>query len=302
VCCTIQHRASSIEHPILRRRPLKGLAFAAGVFVIIILLMALFERSLIFFPTRYPTGLWDTEAVARGSGCEIEECFFDSADGVRLHSWWCRRTEGGLNDPVLLFFHGNAGNLSDRADLVINLAKRLRAQVFMVGYRGYGRSEGKPSEDGLFLDARAAWRFLTDERGVEPGRIVIFGKSLGGAVAVDVAMDAEAAGLIVESSFTSIPEMAGRHYPFVPRFMIRTQMNSLSKIGGISCPKLFVHSKSDEVVPFELGKTLFDAASEPKVFYEVVGAGHNETWLVGGEAYFEALRTFVSDAVSRPSR
>jgi fermentation-respiration switch protein FrsA (DUF1100 family) len=94
--------------------------------------------------------------------------------------------------------------------------------------------------------------------------------------------------------------MAGRHYPFVPKFLIRTQMDSLSKIGGISCPKLFVHSKSDEVVPFNLGKTLFDAASEPKVFCEIVGAGHNETWLVGGEAYFEALRTFVSEALSRP--
>ena len=281
---------------------MKHLVLFVALFVIIILLMALFERSLIFFPTRYPTGFWDAEAVARGSGCEIEECFFDSADGVRLHSWWCRRTKGGENDPVLLFFHGNAGNLSDRAELVLELARRVQAQVFVVGYRGYGRSEGKPSEDGLFLDARAAWRFLTAERGVEPGRIVIFGKSLGGAVAVDLAMDTEAAGLIVESSFTSIPDMAGRHYPFVPKFLVRTQMNSLSKIGGISCPKLFVHSKSDEVVPFDLGKTLFDTASEPKVFYEVVGAGHNETWLVGGEAYFEALRTFVSDALSRPSR
>ena len=280
---------------------MRYLALLVALFVMIILLMALFESSLIFFPTRYPIGFWNAEAVASGSGCVIEDCFFTAEDGTRLHGWWCRRSAVGEKDPVILFFHGNAGNLSDRADLVLELSKRLDAQVFIVGYRGYGRSEGRPSEDGLFLDARAAWNFLTAERGVGPDRIVVFGKSLGGAVAVDLAMDVDAAGLIVESSFTSIPEMAGRHYPFVPKFLIRTQMNSLAKIGGISCPKLFVHSKSDEVVPFELGTKLFAAASEPKRFHEVVGAEHNETWLVGGDAYFEALRTFVSDVVSRPS-
>jgi fermentation-respiration switch protein FrsA (DUF1100 family) len=264
-----------------------------------ILLMALFERSLIFFPTRYPDGLWDTEAAARKSGCVIEDHFFAAEDGTKLHGWMCRRIESPANQPVLLFFHGNAGNLSHRADLLIEFATRTPAAVFVVGYRGYGRSEGRPSEAGLYKDARAAWRHLTDDNGIWADRIIIFGKSLGGGVAVDLALEAPAAGLIVESSFTSIPDMAGAHYPFVPKFMVRTQMNSLVKIEFISMPKLFIHSKQDRVVPYRLGRRLYEAAPEPKRFYEVVGAGHNETWLVGGEAYFNALADFVTDVTNR---
>jgi len=275
---------------------MKRFAIALAIFATMILLMALFERSLIFFPTRYPDGLWDTEAVARGSGCVIDDHFFAARDGVRLHGWWCRRLDASADQPVLLFFHGNAGNLSHRAELLIELATRTRAGVFVVGYRGYGRSEGRPSEDGLYLDARAAWKHLTEEMDISADRIVIFGKSLGGAVAVDLAMDVDAAGLIVESSFTSIADMAGAHYPFVPKFMIRTRMDSLGKISTISCPKLFTHSQSDQVVPYRLGRALYEAASEPKRFHEVVGSGHNETWIVGGDAYFEALSEFVSES------
>ena len=264
-----------------------------------ILLMALFERSLIFFPTRYPDGMWDTDVAARGSGCGIDDHFFTAADGTRLHGWWCRRLDGNSGDPVLLFFHGNAGNLSHRVDLLIELATRTPASVLVVGYRGYGRSEGRPKEAGLYLDARAAWKYLTEEIGIDADLIVIFGKSLGGGVAVDLAMEAPAAGLIVESSFTSIPDMAGAHYPFVPKFLVRTQMNSVVKIPFISMPKLFIHSREDRVVPYRLGRDLFEAATEPKRFHEVVGAGHNDTWLVGGDAYFEALSAFIDDSLDR---
>jgi fermentation-respiration switch protein FrsA (DUF1100 family) len=264
-----------------------------------ILLMALFERSLIFFPTRYPDGLWDTEAAARGSGCVIEDHFFAADDKTKLHGWMCRRIDAPADRPVLLFFHGNAGNLSHRADLLIELANRTRAGVFVVGYRGYGRSEGRPSEAGLYKDARAAWKHLTEGSGIGADRIIIFGKSLGGGVAVDLALEAPAAGIIVESSFTSIPDMAGAHYPFVPKFMVRTQMNSLVKIEFISMPKLFIHSQRDRVVPYRLGRKLYEAAPEPKRFHEVVGAGHNETWLVGGESYFSALAEFITDATNR---
>ena len=277
----------------------KRITFVVAIFATMILLMALFERSLIFFPTRYPDGLWDTEAVASGSGCVVEDRFFSAEDGVRLHGWWIRRVDGGDDDPVLLFFHGNAGNLSHRAELLFELATRVPARVFVVGYRGYGRSDGRPSEDGLYRDGRAAWRHLTGDGGLPPDRIVIFGKSLGGAVAIDLATEVEPAGLIVESSFTSIPDMAGKHYPFVPKFMIRTRMNSLAKITTISCPKLFIHSKADRVVPYARGRKLYEAAPEPKRFHEVAGAGHNETWLVGGEAYFKALITFIAESLER---
>lgn len=276
---------------------MKRLGLVLAVFVIIILLMAVFERSLIFFPTRYPDGFWDVSAVASGTGCVVEDCFFETDDGVRLHCWLSRLERGGETDPVVLFFHGNAGNLSHRADFILELTTRLPARVLAVGYRGYGRSEGRPSEGGLYADARAAWRFLATEKGVAADRVVVFGKSLGGAVAIDLAMEVSAAGLIVESSFTSVPAMAGKHYPFVPKFLIRTRMDSLAKIPRITVPKLFIHSKADRVVPYALGRELYDAAPEPKTFYEVVGAGHNETALVGGNAYFEALSGFVSGNV-----
>jgi fermentation-respiration switch protein FrsA (DUF1100 family) len=276
---------------------MKSIAVLIAVFATMLLFMVVFEKSLIFFPTRYPDGWWDVEEVARGTGCQFEDVYFDTDDGVRLHGWWVRREEGGADDPVLLFFHGNAGNLSHRADLLVSLARRTGAGVLVVGYRGYGRSEGRPSEEGLFLDARAAWRFTIDERSVPADRMVIFGKSLGGAVAIDLATSVKPAGLIVESSFTSIPDMAGAHYPFVPKGLVRTRMESLAKIGSVDCPKLFVHSKADEVVPFTLGRRLFEAAAEPKAFYEVVGAGHNETYLVGGQAYFDALAGFVREVV-----
>jgi fermentation-respiration switch protein FrsA (DUF1100 family) len=131
--------------------------------------------------------------------------------------------------------------------------------------------------------------------------VVIFGKSLGGAVAVNLATETEPAGLIVESSFTSIRDMAARHYPFVPKAMVRTRMDSLAKIGGIGCPLLVIHSRADEVVPFEFGRALFEAAPEPKTFYEVAGAGHNETWLVGGQGYFDVIAGFVGE-VNRRAR
>jgi fermentation-respiration switch protein FrsA (DUF1100 family) len=199
---------------------------------------------------------------------------------------------------VLLWFHGNAGNLSHRADLMLTLAK-TPAQVFIVDYRGYGRSEGRPSEKGLYLDAEAAWRYLTNERKVVPGRIVLFGDSLGSAVAIDLATRVPAAGLIVQSGFTSARDMAARHFPFVPRPLVRTRMDSLAKIPTVQGPKLFIHSPQDEVVPYELGRRLFEAAGEPKRFLEIPGASHNDTDVVGGHQYFEAIGSFLAQCRQR---
>jgi hypothetical protein len=272
---------------------------AVALWATIIITMVIFEESMIFFPDPYPSGNWDVEAVARGSGTSVEDCFFEASDGIRLHAWWCRPDGAGAvvqptSEMVLLWFHGNAGNLAHRADLMLELA-RLPAQIFIVGYRGYGRSEGRPTENGLYRDARAAWRYLRDQGGVEADRIVILGKSLGSAVAVDLAVEVEPAGLIVESGFSSIPEMAAHHYPFVPRWLVRTKMDSLSKIGRVHCPIMVIHSPADEIVPYEHGRRLFEAAGGDKRFLEVPGAHHNELWLVGGADYLRALREFLLD-------
>lgn len=265
-------------------------------------LIMIFEDSLIYFPSKYPDGLWQVQATcAREDETfpRIDDCHFNTADGVTLHGWFCTPVHcaRGAASPVatemvLLWLHGNAGNISYRYDMIRGMMG-LAVQIFIIDYRGYGKSDGKPSESGLYLDARAAWDYLVGERGVPPNRIVIFGKSLGGTPAIDLASKVSPAGLIVQSSFTSAADMAALVLPFVPRVLLHTKMDSISKIGTVRCPKLFIHSRADEVVPFELGRRLFEAAPEPKGFYEVKGAAHNSTYIVGGKAYLDALRMFL---------
>jgi fermentation-respiration switch protein FrsA (DUF1100 family) len=237
----------------------------------------------------------------------VEDCYFTTADGVRLHGWYCtpqKRRAGELvpvpSDMVILWFHGNAGNLSHRFDMICGLME-LPVQVFIIDYRGYGKSEGSPSERGLYLDARAAWDYLTAGREIPAARIVVLGKSLGSAPAVDLASNVEPAGLIVQSGFTSAADMAATIFPFLPSALLRTKMDSINKIANVACPKLFVHSPVDEVVPYKLGRRLFDAAPEPKQFYEVARAPHNETYIVGGKAYYQTLRAFIDSCRPAPT-
>ena len=270
---------------------------AVVLWVTIMITMAWFEESLIFFPEGFPSGQWNVEAAARDTGATISDCHFSAADGTRLHGWLCLPGQPETaSEAVLLWFHGNAGHLAHRAEILL-LLSRIPARVFIIDYRGYGRSEGRPTEKGLYLDGRAAWRFLTEEEGVDPSRIVIYGVSLGGAVAVDVAREVEPAGLIVQSSFTSVPAMAKHYYPFIPAWMIRTRLDSLAKIGEVTCPVMVAHSPADDVVPYEHGQYLFAAAQGDKRFVEIEGATHNETWQVGGGRYLEAVRRFVNDCM-----
>lgn len=266
--------------------------------------MMFFEESMIFFPDPYPSGQWDVDVVSSGSGATIEDCFFEASDGVRLHGWWCRPSSdsaGGTSEMVLLWFHGNAGNLAHRAPQMLALA-RIPVQVFIIDYRGYGRSEGKPDEQGLYRDGRAAWDVLTGAMGVDPSRIVIHGVSLGGAVAVNLATEVEAAGLILQSSFTSVPDMAAHHYRIVPKWLVRTKMDSIAKIGEVGCPVMVIHSPEDEVVPFAHGRRLYEAARGNRRFVEIPGAAHNETSLVGRERYFAAIRGFLGECADRGKR
>jgi len=268
----------------------------------------LFEDSFIYFPARYPAGVWEREKLQVREGeivARIEDVQLTAADGVRLHGWYCTPQVGrrGALEPVatnrtLLFLHGNAGNISHRYEIIGDLVK-LPVNVLIIDYRGYGKSEGSPSEQGLYADARAAWDYLTDVRGIPASQIVIFGESLGGAVAIDLATKTEACALVVQSSFTSIADMAAELLPFVPRFILRTKMDSLSKIKLVSGPKLFIHSEADEIIPYKLGRRLFDAASAPKQFYEVKAAPHNLMYEIGGAAYYEALRNFINSSCGK---
>jgi fermentation-respiration switch protein FrsA (DUF1100 family) len=274
----------------------------AGLGILTVVLVMAFEDRLIYFPAKYPEGDWQVERAPAREGeiiPRMEDCRFTTEDGVSLHGWYCtpQQSSGGRlvqvpTEMTLLWFHGNAGNITHRYEMIRTVAA-LPVRVFIIDYRGYGKSEGTPSEEGLYRDARAAWDYLMRSRGLPAKSIIIFGKSLGGVPAIDLASKVEPAGLIVQSSFTSASDMAAVVMPLLPRALVRTKMDSLSKISKVHCPKLFIHSPADEVVPYKLGRRLFEAAPDPKRFYEVPSASHNATYLVGGKAYLDALGDFI---------
>ena len=265
--------------------------------------MMFFEKKFIFFPSKYPDGRWElAKSISQTKKIvsKIEDCWFETTDGLRLHGWLGTKGQymGGTFTPILspcviLWCHGNAGNISDRYEKLIEMLT-LPADILIFDYRGYGRSEGKPSEEGLYIDTRAAWNYLVKDRDYPPEQIVLYGNSLGGVPAIELAGKVPATGLIVESSFTSIPDMAAVMMPFIPNFLIRTRMDSIGKIPLVACPKLFIHSPIDEVVPYKLGRRLFETAKKPKEFYEVPNARHNETYIVGGQQYFTRFRKFLA--------
>lgn len=244
----------------------------------------LFEKKLIYFPFA------DHELTPSELGLPYDDVWLRAEDDVRLHGWFLPVPEAAF---VVLLFHGNAGNISHRLDRTLLLHSKLQSSVFLFDYRGYGKSEGSPDEEGTYQDGRAAYRYLI-ERGFAPDRILLFGESLGAAVAVQIAREHEAAALILESPFTSIPDMARAVYPFLPLGqLVRTRYDSLGKIAEVRMPLLILHGTRDGTVPFEQGERLFQAASEPKRFHAIPGAGHNDTFLVGGEEYWEAWAGFL---------
>lgn len=242
------------------------------------------QRKMIFFPTRV------LEYTPADLGMAYEDVRIRTADGVTIHGWLVP-SEG--SEVTLLFFHGNAGNIGDRVENV-KLLHEIGIRVLIVDYRGYGLSEGSPSEQGLYEDAQAAYAHLVSREGVDPQRIAVFGRSLGGAVAVDLASRQPCGRLILESTFTSAAEMAGSLLPILPMGRLMTErFDSAGKIGNVRAPLLQFHGTRDEVVPYRLGEKLHALAPGPKEFVPIPGATHNDTYLVGGRPYFEKIRSFL---------
>jgi fermentation-respiration switch protein FrsA (DUF1100 family) len=234
----------------------------------------------------YPEPDW---AVAPTElGLEAEEMFLVPEPGVALHAWFFPLP---ALRATLLFCHGNAGNVSHRLENVAYLLQ-FGFQVLLFDYRGYGHSSGSPSEAGLYRDAETAWTHLAERTDTAGAPRVIFGRSLGGAVAVDLATRVQADGLIVESTFTSVRSLARLVFP-IPLPPLPVKYDSLSKIGTLKMPVLAIHGEKDELIPVAEGRALFDAAPQLKAWYLIPGAGHNDTYLVGREAYFRRLVTFV---------
>ena len=245
------------------------------------------QRSRVFLPDRYPNGVWDPAPF----GLQASDVWFQASDGVELHGWWIRHPKAR---GTVLYCHGNSGSIAQRIGIFRNL-RRLRVNVLAFDYRGYGRSAGAPSEAGLYLDVRAAYDHLVGVLDQPPETVLIFGHSLGGAVAIDCAGDRKAAGLIVQSSFTDIRAAARAALPAWPLHLVtRPQFRSIDKVGSLELPKLFIHGKADETVPFALGKLLFEAAAEPKELYAVPRAGHNDLHRHGGLRYLSYLSRFRS--------
>lgn len=259
---------------------------AAGL-VLVVLLVRVFENRLIYYPPRYPDGFADPASY----GLRVEEVWISTDDGLRLNAWFLPVP---ISPKVLLVLHGNAENIGYGLARLKSFAQ-LGTNVLALDYRGYGKSEGSPDERGVYRDAEAAYRYLTEIRRFAPRDIVVYGQSLGGAVAIDLASRHECGGLIVESSFTSGREMARRAFR-IPLFeyVPQSRFDSLAKIRNVRCPILIVHGTRDEVIPFAMGQRLYEAAPEPKTFLAVEGAGHNDVFLVGGEKYLETLRTLVA--------
>jgi len=255
-----------------------------GYFLLAVLLYFLQEK-MVFLPQLPGRELDATPAYL---GFEFDDVKVVTSDGVRLHGWYVHSAEPR---GTVLFFHGNAGNISHRLESIA-IFQSLGLDTFIIDYRGYGQSEGKAGERGLYLDGDAAWQYLVEERAIEPSGIVLFGRSMGGAVAARLAARQQAGGAIIESSFTSAPDMAHRLYPFMPvRLISRLRFPVAKDLANSNAPVLVIHSHDDEIIPFEMGRSLYDAAPEPKAFLDIAG-DHNTGFLLSEDRYRGGLEAF----------
>ena len=267
------------------------IAIIAGVYIIFTGFLFIFQSNYVYYPDRVL--LADPGSI----GLDFESVDFETADGTKLSGWFI---PSDSTRGVILFCHGNAGNISHHLES-IQIFHRLGLDVFIFDYRGYGQSEGKPTEHGTYQDAEAAWRYLVETRQVNPSPVVVFGRSLGGAVASWLAQSQRPRALILESTFTSVPDIAATLYPYLPiRFLSRFQYATAEYLSRIECPVLIVHSRDDEIMPFSHGRQLFEIAKEPKEFLEISGT-HNEGFITSGKHYEQGLDAFILEHVEPKS-
>lgn len=259
----------------------------AGGYGALTTLMYLLQERLLFHPTR------NIVASPADVDLSFEDVQFSTSDGESLHGWWVPHIEAFA---TILFFHGNTGNISGRIDIIEKL-HGMGVNVFIFDYRGYGLSTGAPSEEGIYKDTEAAFQYLVKERKIPASDIVIHGRSLGGGPAAWLGERVRAAALILEATFTSIPDAGSHHYPFLPvRLLANIEFDNLARVARCRCPVLIIHSPQDDVIPFAQAERLFAAAKDPKVFLELSGA-HNEGHAVSGHRYLAGVNAFLADHV-----
>jgi fermentation-respiration switch protein FrsA (DUF1100 family) len=223
-------------------------------------------------------------------GLDFEDVTFRTDDGVKLTGWYVPADE---SKPTILFCHGNGGNMMHRLDS-INIFNNLGLNCFIFDYRGYGQSRGRPTEEGTYVDAAASYRYLTEDKMVQPQDIIIFGRSLGGSIAAQLATNVKAQSLVIESSFTSYVDIGERFYPYMPvRWFAAFGYKTAEYIRDVECPVMIIHSRNDEIIPFELGLELYEIANEPKRIVEINGS-HNDGFLISGEIYKKAWTNWLN--------
>lgn len=250
------------------------------------------QSGMVFHPEMPSREVTSTPAEA---GLAFESLRLETADGETLAAWF---VPGPRPDsPVVLFLHGNAGNIGHRIG-TLDMLHAAGAATLIVEYRGFGESTGRPSETGTYRDAEAAWHWLTQERGIEPARLVIFGRSLGAAVAAWLAARVEPAGLVLESAFTSAADLGAHHYPWVPvRWLIRFRYDTATHLERVRCPTLLAHARGDEIVPFSHAERLA-AMRPPVVDLVVLEGGHNDAMMISEQRYTDALRRFIANSTA----
>lgn len=271
------------------RKAMSIALYAVLAWLVLVGWLALNERRLLFFPDR------TLAAEPADFGLRAEELSIASGDGVTLHGWWIE----GPGERVLIWYHGNAGDIADRLPNARWFVDTLGVSVVLVDYRGYGHSTGRPDEAGVYLDGLAVYDAVA-ARGVAARDIVLFGRSLGGAVATEVALQRPAGALVLEAAFRSARAMAREHYWFVPSALVRSRLDNESRIGRVPAPTLFLHGDRDRIVPLDHSRRLFELAAHPEHFHIVEGAGHNDTYLVGGPLYAEVWRAFLRETEGGP--
>jgi fermentation-respiration switch protein FrsA (DUF1100 family) len=264
---------------------LKLLAAGLACYLLLVLVVYLMQARMLYLAGVPGRSLDHTPADI---GVEYRDEFIATEDGVRLHGWYIR----GDSDRVLLFFHGNAGNISHRLESIRQFLQ-LGLSVFIIDYRGYGQSEGRTTEKGIYRDAEAAWRYLTEINNTPRERIIVFGRSMGASAAAYLAARDRPLALIIESSFTSVPDIAAEYYRWLPvRWLSRLRHSTEDLVRQARSPVLVIHSRDDEIVRFHHGEAIFTAANEPKSFLELRGT-HNDAFLRDENNYLAGLRSFL---------
>ncbi|MBT8091441.1 MAG: alpha/beta hydrolase, partial [Gammaproteobacteria bacterium] len=262
---------------------LKFILVVAACYGLLVVVLYFAQSRMLYLPNVPGRTLTMTPA---NMGMNYEEVSIKTADGLTLHGWFI----AGRSSRVLLFFHGNAGNISHRLGSIRQF-NELGLSVLIVDYRGYGQSEGRSTEKGIYRDADASWRYLTEDRAILAENIVIFGRSLGASVASLLAAQHQPLALIVESSFTSVPDIAQELYPWLPaRWLSRLGHATRDHIREVRCPVLVVHSHDDEIIPFHHGEAIFASANEPRTLLTIRGT-HNDGFLQDEHTYVGGLRT-----------